>query len=228
MSESTNPELRAAIHYDPIGHAEEILGTSYRDNEAVTGLGLLLIQKNRAIADAELLLAGDTNNFTQTPEQWFDVVRKMGFEKILEDPIPRGQFNTKGIPEACSAWWRDGVLLWVDEFCGSINSAKCHLFYTRNEVYQGGEHNVLAHSSYGFIQGTDILDVSKDARQGFKLSITDYEAHGTILKQWPKLPHLWLLHHQDTKVEGYDYKAISDARIARFPEHVQRAMSFIP
>lgn len=226
MPESTNPDLKAVLAYDSLTHAEEILGRTHReDPDAVGDLGLLLIRQNAAVRDAELFLAGDTNNFTQTPEQWFDVVRKMGFEKILEDPIPRGQFNTKNIPEACSAWWRDGVLLWVDEFCGRVNSAHAYLFYTLNCI---DDWAVLGGCTHGPLQPDNSNPVSKDARVGFKLAMADYEAHGTIHKQWPCIPHLWLLHHQDTKAEGYDYKAITTERITRFPECVQKVMSFIP
>jgi hypothetical protein len=36
---------------------------------------------------------------------------------------------------------------------------------------------------------------------------------------------MWLLHYMDTKVKGYDYKAITADRIAMLPEDVRTAIS---
>jgi hypothetical protein len=49
-------------------------------------------------------------------------------------------------------------------------------------------------------------------------------ANGEFVNPWPALPFMWLLHHGDTKIEGYDYKAITDERIALLPENVLEGM----
>ena len=49
--------------------------------------------------------------------------------------------------------------------------------------------------------------------------------HGTFVSPWVERPFLWLLNYMDTKTEGYDYKAINEARIAKLPEHVRTCIT---
>ena len=52
-----------------------------------------------------------------------------------------------------------------------------------------------------------------------------FKQHGDFLVPWVQRPFLWLLDYSQTKVPGYDYKAISEAVIATFPAHVHAAIT---
>jgi hypothetical protein len=64
-----------------------------------------------------------------------------------------------------------------------------------------------------------------DVREAIRHKLALLRQHGQFVCPWVKQPFLWLLHYMDTKVEGYDYKAIADARIAMLPRHVRATIT---
>lgn len=61
-----------------------------------------------------------------------------------------------------------------------------------------------------------------DAREAFLYHDTKVrEIFKMATDKWRESHFMWLLHRGDTKIEGYDSKAITNARIALLPEHVQ-------
>ena len=48
--------------------------------------------------------------------------------------------------------------------------------------------------------------------------------NGVFLKEWKKQPFLWLLHHGDTKVEGYNYEEINQKRLNLLPDYVKKCI----
>lgn len=66
---------------------------------------------------------------------------------------------------------------------------------------------------------------SCDCREALRFRTAKLEQEGTILPVWEFRPWLWLLHHGDTKVEGYDHKKITAERIAMLPEYVRKAIT---
>lgn len=60
-----------------------------------------------------------------------------------------------------------------------------------------------------------------DCREALKFNINRLSENGTFVKKWKEQPFLWLLHHEDSKREGYDYKAINEEKIKMLPEDVQ-------
>jgi len=76
----------------------------------------------------------------------------------------------------------------------------------------------LRGASYGF--DNEVWSGDKDIREGLR-NFLDGIADG-VVSPWKHVPFLWLLSHEDPKVEGYDYKAINEERIAMLPEHVRK------
>jgi hypothetical protein len=65
---------------------------------------------------------------------------------------------------------------------------------------------------------------SHDGREAIKNNIKMLAENGEFLKNWLDVPFLWLLHHMDTKAEGYDYETINKERISKLPPHVVECM----
>jgi len=66
-----------------------------------------------------------------------------------------------------------------------------------------------------------------DCREALKHNITQLAENGRFLKKWKETPFLWLLHHGDSKVDGYDYEAITKARIAMLPADIRECIGHI-
>ena len=209
----SNP-IRDALRYDPLTEAEKITGCDYKDDEYTTVLGMILAQAHGA-EKRKLLSDNNDVHMQSTLEEYLAVVASLGFEEILNETIP-------GTEDRYMVFWRNGVLLDFDTYFDgkSINSANLNL------QFQGSRAD-LPPSSNGFageVDGESVWYMRIDAREGLRFNLEHLEERGTILPKWVTRPFLWLLHYRDTKQDGYDYKAINKARIAKFPQHVREAM----
>jgi len=106
-------ELQEALEYDAIAEAEKLMGESYKDNDAVTLLGMHLMHKQREKKDALLFLNQDTNATRQTIPEFFTILESMGFTKVLEVGI-------------LHVFWKPGLLLKLDTFYERVNSGSCY------------------------------------------------------------------------------------------------------
>lgn len=161
----------------------------------------------------------DIDTRSQSINEYLGILSELGFELILEEAIAL----TKD-----KLWilWRQGVLLFTYSYNGNqICNTSVYLNYQKRSNVNS--YDILWECSYGG-NDTDIglvYDVQKDVRQGLRHFIDTLQKSGTILEQWKVRPFLWLLSYADTKIEGYDYEAINEARIAKFPEHVRNAIT---
>ena len=69
-----------------------------------------------------------------------------------------------------------------------------------------------------------LLRGDHDCREAIVHNLTRLEQYGKFVEPWESAPFIWLLHHQDTEAEGFDYKAITQGRIANLPEFVRVAL----
>lgn len=213
---TTNKELKEALAFDPLAEAERLTGLSYKKNDAVTALGFGLMRKQREQTNALLFLNRDTNAFGQSLQEYLEIIADMGFQQILEDPV-------EGTDDTYRIFWReDGVLLNVEGYNGnrSVNSAAAYLNYAGPRDPLTCTNGLAAE-----VDGVDVWDCHLDAREGFRFSLAEMSAAGRILPAWIKRPFLWLLTYKESKVEGYDHEAITESRIARLPESVQKAIT---
>lgn len=214
-----NPELTEALHYDPIAHAEHIAGKSCEDDSFVVILGMGLMHQANEKKSALLFLNRDTNSWRQTLDEWDAIILDLGFQKVYDEPIPATDDRNRIF------WHPDGILLHSDTFHGSVNSAKAYLFVKGNnraDISGGGSFGWI---KYDEATGSGVAEVSKDVREGFRHFLDGVRAGGEILPKWPKIPFLWLLHHEDVRHGPYDHNAINAGRIACLPEHVRAAIT---
>jgi hypothetical protein len=216
--DALSKDIQKALSYDPLSEAEQITGESYRDSDVTTGLGFLLMHKNREHKDALLHLTNDTNSYNQTPDEWVSVVESLGFELVLEDPMKSG--------DTFRVWWNPSIsaLLVADTYWKgeTINSAKCYFVVEYDDRLNW---NTFDGCSHGPIGDGNIRHVSYDSREGLRHVLSRFQAGARFILQWPETPFLWLLSHEDTKAEGYSYDAITAERISLLPDHVRKAIS---
>lgn len=213
---NTNKELKDALDFDPIAEAERMVGISYKEDDAVTWLGMGLQQLHRQKADALLFLNRDTNSWNQNLQEWIEVVEGMGFELVAFGEIPDSNDKWR-------IWWMKGILLFSDSYHDDtqVNGANAWLNYK-------GPREAMHQCSNGFameIDGVPVWTVQRDAREGLRFALQEMGQSGEVLSKWVKRPFMWLLHYNDTKTEGYDHKAITESRIQLLPPHVQEAIS---
>lgn len=212
-------EIDSLMRFDGISEVERVLGESYKGNDAITWAGFTLQRQSDEKLSALLHLSRDTNSWDQSLEEWEEVIREMGFEMVLEDPIP-------GTKDVFRVWWNPSIsaLLHVDSYWDgeSVNGSTCH-FFVDQSVWN---YHAFEGCSHGPVNGSDTIRyVSYDARRGLKRVLERFRESGCqFLTKWPETPFLWLLHYMDLKKEGYDYKAITAERISRLPENVRNAI----
>jgi len=210
-----NPELTKALQFDPVLEAEKRMGVSYKEDERVVWASMALMHEHAKEKNALLFLNNDTS-FDQTLEQFMGVLSKMRFDLVLEDPIPNTQDKLRIL-------WGHGVLICFDSYWDdkSVNGGKAYFNYQ-------GPWNAMHRCSSGFagkVDGQSVWLGDYDVREGLRNCLQSMEEKGTILETWVQRPFLWLLDYNEPKVEGYDYKAITESRIARLPEHIIKAIT---
>ena len=212
--------LRDLLAFDPLSTAERVTGESYKADEGTMALGFsLAIDHNQRKAKA-LAASGDTH-FSQTLAEAEKVYAAAGFAKVASWPFE----GSDGVAEELAAWWHpDGLLLTVESYMGTrVNTASLRYNVRLHEPHHPEAWSRL--SSHGPIDGSTARAGSHDVREGLIVAIEGLREVGAFLPVWVRQPFMWLLTYMDTKVEGYDYAAISTRRIADLPADVRAAIA---
>lgn len=225
MSNNTDdalPSLDDVLRFDPLATAEKMTGTSYKEDPVALGLGFGLMQGHGAMK-RKMLEERDDTTFSNKLDRYMRIAGEEGFREILKVPFTSA---SSGKQECFYVMYHDadGILLMFDTYCGdSVNGGK---FYY-NVKMKPDDKNWRVRSSGHFCQvGDDWIWVGDhDCREALRHHIAQLRANGGFIKEWVEQPFLWILHHGDTKVDGYDYKAINAERIAMFPIEVQKAIA---
>lgn len=210
-------ELEERLAFDSLQAAEDIMGKSYKEDESVVGLGMLMMFENNARKKALLQANGDSC-FSNSVADYLQIIRNEGFEKVFETPVepnPHTDGDTYFI-----FWHPDGILLSFDTYNGKVNGGK---FYY-NWKPSGSWKECCRYISSGGFKG-DAWVGDHDCREAIRHNIRNLRENGEFLPIWAERPFLWLLHYMDSKAEGYDYKAITESRIALLPKYVQTAIT---
>lgn len=199
-------ELTKALDYDGLAEAEKLTGNSYKEDANVVWLGMGLMHRQQEEKDALLFLNRDTNSNKQTISEFFDILKDIGFVEVLKLPIP-------GTEDHFHVFWKSGLLIRLDTWNNRcVNGGDVYFNYQ-------GNRSDLHHASNGLVAGTDdVWGGYRDIREGFRNFL---DIPGKFLAPWVKKPFLWLLHYQDTKVEGYSYEKINAERIDMLPAYVR-------
>lgn len=202
------------LRFDPLAEAERITGNEYKDDAETTHVGMALAMLNGEAKDRALTETDDTRwslDFAGTVALW----KRLGFAVVYERPF-------KGSDETFLVLWHpDGILGTIESYHGDrVNTQK--VYYNVRPV--GTEYLPWGVISSGrYTDGVWVGD--HDAREGLRFNLDQLRAHGDFLPVWVERPFLWLLTYEDSKVDGYDYKAINADIIEQFPENVRSAIA---
>ena len=212
-------ELKSRLAMDALQVAEDLTGTSYKEDESTVWLGMALMQENGK-RKAELLTAQLDSTFSNKLDYYERVLADEGFSKVFEMEIPHDPADKKEYHDRYFIYWHpDGLLLSFDSYWGdSVNGGNIYFNFKMNDPQEFYHLNIPVGSCNG------VAD-SIDCREAIRYYLGKMRENGTFLPVWEKRPFLWLLHYMDTKTEGYDYKAITESRIAQLPEYVRNAIT---
>jgi len=229
-----NDNLDEYLRFDSLSEAEKLTGKSYKEDENTGFLGMALMIENNKKKNAILDDMGDSK-FSNTVDDYLKIATEFGFEIIMNEPFT----TQEGINENLYILWHNefSILLKFDSHTyaddGSWAKAGKEVpspnvnggnFYYNIKLSKSAR-NVTSNGSFNETDGCYIWSGHHDCREGLKHHINNLSENGEFLSQWAYRPFLWLLHHADTKNEGYDYKKINEERIAKLPQHVIDAIT---
>lgn len=215
---------RDLLNFDPLDYAERLTGESCH-TEATGMLGMALAMNHNRIKNEHLKTLGDTT-YGDKLDRYTQIITEMGFEQVLDLPFTGKSYNGDDPREEHYFIYahRDGLLLSFDTFGGnSVNGGKvCYCWKP-----SGPANQTYGLTSSGCFRNYDSPDRywagDHDCREALQYKLNALRENGTFLQKWPADHNifLWLLHYMDTKVDGYDYKAITAERLAMLPDWVQ-------
>lgn len=216
-------KIDALLKIDPLAVAEKITGISYKDkafgeglDNPATALGLLLMQAHAKEKEAALRETNDTVFSNELP-RYLTIIEKFGFEQVLADEWQ----STWGPTETLYIFaHRKGLLLSFDTFGGNrVNAAKVY-YNWKPSIDEWWDCRSSGHMTEGGIWVGD-----HDAREALIHNLNKLNNRGAFVSPWAERPFLWLLNFDEPKVAGYDYRAITEARIARLPDWVKATIT---
>lgn len=209
-------DLTKMLNFDPLSAAEDITGVDYKDDEGTLLLGMSMAMLHNRAKEIALCEANDTH-FRQTFDEAVAIFADMGFAEVLRDTFA-GQDDREDT--YLVLWHPEGLLATCESYGEHLNTAK--VLY--NYAHANGALRWDLTSS-GRFREDGVWVGDHDAREGIRHNLNALRAEGEFLSTWVERPFLWLLTYMDTKVEGYDYDAINEERVARLPEHVRQAIT---
>ena len=209
------------LEFDAIDAAEKLTSTSYKDSSATLAIGIGLFIDANNLKRRVLSSLDDTYSRT-TLAEYLRIAKEEGFEIVLE--VPFTGHDNKQVKLFVLFNKADGILLCFDTYGGDkVNGGKFYYNWTPN----GSWHEAYQFtSSGGFreINGHLIWSGDHDCKEALRAHLAGLRDHGKFVTPWKVQPFLWLLHYMDTKVDGYDYKAITKSRIDQFADKVKQAI----
>lgn len=220
MNDIDDSEMRSLLEFDSLAAAEKLRGTSYKEDPATVLAGFGLNVRNNNLKKQALSAAGDTH-FGSTFAEQLDAFHDLGFEVVAtlnfqgtgwnEEPDVRETFLV--------LWHPDGVLGTIESYNGDGRNTS-HIYYNWRPAVENW--HMFTSSGGPFVDG--VWPGSHDTLEALKFHFNQLRANGEFVSPWAASPFIWLLTYMDTKVDGYDYKAITAERLADLPEHVRVAI----
>lgn len=214
--------LHSLLRYDALADAEEIRGTSYKDDEGTSALGFVLMRR-AADMKAEILgQAGDTV-FNNELGRYLDIVTGYGFMPAYEEKF---QGPISDCEETYHILYHPsfGLLLSFDTFRGDhVNGGK--IYYNWRPAEEGWSR----WTSSGHMRDDGVWVGDHDAREALLFNLRMLRENGKFVSPWAERPFLWLCHSGDRRFEptqdGWaERKVMIDRRLASLPEFVLRGI----
>jgi hypothetical protein len=218
LTTSRSDEIADLLRVDPLAEAERATGRSYKEDEATSELGFLLHLGHVERKKAALKAAGDSY-FSMDLADTLGLYAGLGVLEVLVDEFEGAPWaiGEVGPPETYRILWHpDGLLATVESYeTTGRNSTK--VYYNLRVVDREG---LWGRTSSGRLVG-DVWAGDHDGREGIANNLAGLREVGDFLPVWAERPFLWLVNYSESKVGGYDYKAITAERISRLPAGVR-------
>lgn len=218
-------DLQRLLETDPLIEAEKITGREYKEDRGTSDLGMMLAGVHGEAKERALRAVDDTTfemSWAGTMRIFFD----LGFSTVHSHRFPG-----HGVTETFVVLWRpDGVLAKAETYNGVRRNTADVYYNWRPTTEEGQDHYLRLTSSGGYHhesydRGDKIWIGSHDVREAMRHKLGRLEEHGEFLPIWVKRPFLWLLDYSQSKVPGYDHRAITESVVATLPEHVRNAIA---
>lgn len=209
--------IESLLKFDPIEAAERIAGREHPE----VSLALSLAHNERK----EKALRAASDSYHGIPfAEFFAIAELEGFTTIWRSSFlgDRGAFAPYD-ETFVVMWSKEGVLLQLESYAGtSINSAR--MTYNAGPATHEQLRSIASSGTFIELDGGIVLSGYHDVREGFRHNLHRLRAVG-LMRRWVDRPFLWLLNYAEAKTSANEYKAITDAVVATFPEDVQRAVA---
>lgn len=220
-------EFDELLRFDPLDAAEKMTGQSYKDDEFTLGVGMAMSMAHTETVRDELFLRNDTH-LSGKFDYSVKIIEDLGFTEVYRTEFV-GRYSGA---EQYRIYWRDGALLtiesftWSDDEEPSANSIK--VYYNWRHTSSEDRWHFTASGCFhreSYDAGDHVWIGDHDGRQGLRHILAQLEQNGELLSEWIERPFLWFLTYADSDVKDYDYKKITEDRIAALPEHVRAAIT---
>ena len=217
--------VRELLDFDPLAHAEEVTGQSYKDDEATMGLGMLSVFSHNDRKKETLESLGDSVYGTKI-DVYLRIVEDLGFKKVFERKI-RHKHSDNDDTQFIYFHPAHGLLLEFDSYWGeSVNGSE--MYFNWKPHGDNWPHQC----SGGFNEGRVFIG-KVDAREAIRFKIHEFLEEGQFVTPWVEQPSIYLLTSADWEaLPGYDQwdqrsKGIDDFNQAVFdqlPSEVRAAV----
>lgn len=212
-------DLDKLLRFDPLDMAEKLTGVSIHDeaDKSSVVLGLAIAQEHASAKNRALLESNDTTLCNKLA-RYVLIITAFGFEEVLIDKWK----SSWGHDEQLSIYaHRKGLLLSFDSYNGENVSGGNVYYNWRPTVSLDEAGDCTSSGGYANFDTDPVWVGGHDCREAIIHNLNKLNNRGEFVTPWVKRPFLWLLHYDEPKVQGYDYRAISEARIRRLPSWVQ-------
>ena len=228
-------KIQELMDVDPLEVAEKIMGKSYKEDNRVSGLGLL-VQLDKSHNMRALMDLTDDTKFSEDMENHLRISKTLGFniiyqeDKLIENKYRKGDSYLETF---YVLWHNDGILMVCDTYCTKARNSATIYYNLESKGELCDLYSVISSGHYA--KDRNILIGNHDAREGLRHNINKLRAVGNFLPVWIDNPRPWISPYWDTSDwkhgDGVDYKgreAIREStvadRIAKFPQHVREAI----
>lgn len=234
----TNPTTKAMVEFDPLQALEDVTGKDYHDQPELSLLAHMVHCQRK---NAHLLAEGDTV-LQNDLDRYMAIIGDLGFVQVADVPFTVPGWTAEDPPRAEHYYMfanrEKGILLGFDTYDEvRVNGGKFYYCWAPNEEKCRADHvRPTASGSYHMKPGVTRETATNDdyfwagdhdCREAIRYHISQLEEYGSFIPTWPDGHDqlLWLLHHGDTKVNGYDLPGITAERLALLPQWVREMIN---
>lgn len=213
--------LARLLSFDCLAEAERMTGKSYKENEAVVGLGMALnmdVSKQKE----QILKSSFDTTFDSKLSYYLEVMSDLGFQEAYHREF-QGSCEK---PDHHYVMFQPelGILLNFDTYFGdSVNGGKYYYNLEANRDPEGKIISIPFQTTSSGCMRDGIWAGDHDCREAVRFKINRLKLHGTFLKSWKKKPYISLTNYMDWNKKGSDYK--SEDVFSKLPLNVQKAIT---